>query len=147
MKAKAISLQNPWAWLVCAGLKKVEFRSRRSNFRGECYIQCAKKFDLRGYLWICGRPNLPGRDIVYNKGRNPKYNDAPGRIIGKVTVKECLPVDEAREKYPEDPWLKEAGDDLGKYAYIISESHLFRVIEFIPCRGKVFPLFFDVEIG
>lgn len=44
MKIKAISLWQPWAGLVAAGLKKFETRSRLTHHRGPLLICSAKKF-------------------------------------------------------------------------------------------------------
>jgi activating signal cointegrator 1 len=40
---KAISLWQPWAWLVACGAKQVETRSWGTNYRGPIAIQAAKR--------------------------------------------------------------------------------------------------------
>ena len=49
---KALSLRQPWAWLVAAGHKDVENRTWSTRFRGEFLIHAAKTFDDAGYEWV-----------------------------------------------------------------------------------------------
>ena len=143
---KAISLRQPWADLVVRGHKSIEFRSRSDPFRGECYIHASRKFDLVGYTWLLKRPTLPGYRQVYKRAWDSEIDPDFGALIGKVTIVDCLPVDKALEKYPDNKWLLAAGDTLGKRAFILESPGHFSPENYIPCRGKVFPLFFDPEI-
>lgn len=41
-----ISIHSQYAYQICIGVKKIEYRSRKTNFRGKCYIQsCNKSWD------------------------------------------------------------------------------------------------------
>ena len=40
---KALTVQQPFASLICQGIKDVENRSWRTNFRGTIYIHAAAK--------------------------------------------------------------------------------------------------------
>jgi hypothetical protein len=86
---------------------------------------------------------------------------ATGKIIGKMKVVDCMTTKEAIDRYVTDVnkhntcnpgkkgreiWLKAAGESLGKRAFIIEDPVHFDPDDYIPCKGKVFPLFFDVEI-
>lgn len=143
---KAISLRQPWAWLVCNGYKLIEFRGRSDPFRGECYIHVSRKFDLEGYVWLMNHPYLPGYYQLYKAGRDPENDPCYGRIIGKVTVVDCLKVSEALKLFPDNIWLNTVGEFLGKRAFILESPVLFSPEDYIPCRGKVFPLFFKPEV-
>lgn len=39
---KALSIRQPWAWMIVAGGKNIENRRWNTNFRGEFYIHAAK---------------------------------------------------------------------------------------------------------
>lgn len=143
---KAISLKQPWAWLVAKGYKPLEFRERPSSFRGECYIHASKTFDDKGYEWLSRRSHLPGVKEMLEIMWAPKIDPDFGALIGKMMVNDCFTV-ELANKIMASPWLTEAGDTLGKYVFLIKSPLLFPTERFIPCRGKVFPLFFDVEVG
>lgn len=47
-----LSVRQPWAWLLCEGLKNVENRNWRTNYRGELYIHAGKSFDWDAFRWL-----------------------------------------------------------------------------------------------
>ena len=42
---KALSIQQPWAWLIVNGHKDIENRDWRTNFRGPVAIHAGKKIE------------------------------------------------------------------------------------------------------
>lgn len=54
---KALSIQQPWAWLICANYKGPENRTWDTKHRGWTFIHAGKKFDKEGYDWV--RQNMP----------------------------------------------------------------------------------------
>jgi len=40
---KAVSIRNPWGWLICAGIKPIENRTWPTNFRGRVLIHVGAK--------------------------------------------------------------------------------------------------------
>jgi hypothetical protein len=46
---KAISVQQPWAWLIVAGLKKVENRSWPTDHRGRMAIHASSRLALKSW--------------------------------------------------------------------------------------------------
>ena len=46
---KALSIRQPWASLIVAGIKDIENRSWVTNYRGKLLIHAAQKFDKKGY--------------------------------------------------------------------------------------------------
>jgi len=44
---KALTVKNPWAWLIAQGIKDIENRTWRTNFRGRVYIHAAAVCDQR----------------------------------------------------------------------------------------------------
>lgn len=45
---KALSIRQPWAWLITHGFKPVENRTWQTGYRGELLIHASKEFDQAG---------------------------------------------------------------------------------------------------
>lgn len=73
---KALSLKQPWAWLVVTGQKPIENRKWATKYRGPLLIHASSTYDHKGELWILDRfGNLwQQSDIVC------------GAVIGQVDV-------------------------------------------------------------
>ncbi len=87
---KVITIKQPFASLIAAGLKEYEFRTWKTKYRGEIYIHAGKGVDKKAMH------------------KFEKYNlDYPsGCIIAKVNLADCIKVDEdfrkvLQEKNPE----------------------------------------------
>jgi len=91
MKMKALSVRDPHARLITLGLKPVENRSRRTNFRGRVYIHVSKRFDLEGLEWILQNIAISDR-IAFHAGKT-WGSSLQGAIIGEVDIVDCLPLD------------------------------------------------------
>lgn len=50
---RVLSLQQPWAWAVEAGHKKVENRLWSTNYRGTVFIHASTKLDRDAVTWLC----------------------------------------------------------------------------------------------
>jgi len=49
---RALSVWQPWAWLIVRGYKDIENRTWQTGYRGTILIHAPKKFDYDGYNWI-----------------------------------------------------------------------------------------------
>lgn len=49
---KALSIRQPWAWLIVNGYKDIENRTWRTDYRGKLLIHASKTFDHEGYEWV-----------------------------------------------------------------------------------------------
>src|SRR3972149_11819690 len=49
---KALSIIQPWAWLIVHGHKPVENRRWPTSFRGQFLIHAGKKFDHEAIFWL-----------------------------------------------------------------------------------------------
>ncbi|HTV55212.1 MAG TPA: ASCH domain-containing protein, partial [Terriglobia bacterium] len=49
---KALSIRQPWAWLIVNGFKPIENRSWNTNFRGRILIHASLKVDREGEKWV-----------------------------------------------------------------------------------------------
>jgi hypothetical protein len=89
---KAISIRQPWAWLIVAGHKDVENRTWRTQYRGPILIHASKGTTKREYnaAWtfaFCGH-DIPAKAIY----ELPKFEDLErGGIIGMAELVDVVP--------------------------------------------------------
>ena len=94
---KTLSVKQPWAWLICAGYKDIENRTRKTNYRGRILIH-ASKTKLEEYYEIITEFSRAGYTIVmiYDKKEYkgkciPFYECSEMQaIIGEVTIVDCV---------------------------------------------------------
>lgn len=72
---KVLTIKQPWASLIMLGLKKYEFRSWKTEYRGELLIHAGKGIDKDGMERL--KKYIP-EDIPYEG------------IIGKVRLIDCI---------------------------------------------------------
>lgn len=96
-----LSVRQPWAWLLCAGLKNVENRNWRTNYRGELFIHAGKSFDWDAFKWLSQA--VPTRfaakeaaehfgirfGISERKSVITAHKDEFGAIVGRVDLIDC----------------------------------------------------------
>lgn len=83
---KALSMSQPWAELLVSGKKRIEVRTRNTNYRGWFYIYAARK-DTK-------------EDVVRKFG----YVELPtGVIIGKALLKDVKRYGSDQEFYADSP--------------------------------------------
>lgn len=93
---KAISVRQPWAWLIVNGYKDIENRSRNTKHRGRTLIHASKKFDNAGYRRI--RKDFP---LIKMPFFNGWVNEFPmGGIVGAVNIIACVDTHTSRWKDP-----------------------------------------------
>ena len=74
---KALTIKQPWATLIMQGDKRFEFRSWKTNFRGDVLIHAGKGLDKEAVVRL--KKYLP--------------EELPmGKILGKVTITDCVPM-------------------------------------------------------
>ena len=84
---RALSLQQPWAWLIVHGFKDIENRKWPTKFRGEFLVHASKKFDKLGYLYV--RDEIwPGLEHVPVLPSVDEF--LRGGIVGKATIIDCV---------------------------------------------------------
>lgn len=84
---RALSVQQPWAWLIIHGGKDIENRTWRTPYRGTLYIHAGKKIDTESYA------GLVQSGIVLP----PIADLKTGGIIGRVELATIANADE-------NPW-------------------------------------------
>lgn len=81
----ALSIRQPWAWLIVNGYKDVENRTWRTGFRGRFLVHAAKKFDQAGYEQAAEMLKTAA-GIVLPSREQFEY----GGIIGVAQVDDCV---------------------------------------------------------
>ncbi len=115
---KALSLRQPWAWLIVNGYKDVENRQWSSSHRGALLIHATQTWDQKGFEFV-----IENMDVWVPEKENHDF----GAIVGKVYMDDC--VDEH-----ESPWF------FGPWGFVFVEPELFE--KPVPYRGQLG--FFDV---
>jgi len=152
---KALSIKQPWAWLICAGYKDIENRNWRigrnprhgayssydvANFTIEMperiYVHAGSKIDqnaipIRDYRLFGGFENgaLISREAT-ERMMEEAIKWKVGAIIGEVDITDC--VTESKS-----PWFT------GKYGFVLANPVLYD--KPIPYQGKLG--FFEVELA
>ncbi len=74
---KALSIKQPWAYMIAVGIKDVENRTWKTNFRGRILIHASKAPDKKAFLDFCNMVPIGGK-FHY------------GAIIGNVNLIDCV---------------------------------------------------------
>lgn len=91
---KAITIKQPFASLIAAGLKEYEFRIWKTNYRGEILIHAGKSIDKE----------------AMKKFESVKLEYPTGCIIAKAKLTDCVPVTEVvKEELREKNFLVYSG--------------------------------------
>ncbi|VVE90768.1 ASCH domain-containing protein [Pandoraea bronchicola] len=124
---KALSVRQPWAWLIVNGFKDIENRTWRTGFRGRVLVHASKGMtraeyeDVEDFL----RYAVAGPRITL-----PVFDELDrGGIVGAATIIDCIPPERASSA-----WHME-----DQFGFEISDA---RTIPFVPCKGALG--FFDV---
>lgn len=105
---KALSIMQPWAWLIVAGHKDIENRRWATRYRGPVLIHAGKRFDFDPQEW-----DWP--DI-----EQPCDFDLGG-IVGEAEIVDCVTSNTSR-------WF------FGPFGFVIRNA---RPLPFRPCRGML----------
>lgn len=123
---KALSLRQPWAWLVVHGGKHVENRGWNTKFRGDFLIHAAKGMTVEEY----DSAFLFAQDVYTRLGRSvvlpPIPELARGGIIGRARLVDVVPP--CADACPH-PWHM-----AGQYGFLLEDV---RPLPFIPWRGSL----------
>jgi hypothetical protein len=56
---KALSVRQPWTWLICAGLKDVENRTWGDGYRGPLLLHAGKTVEENDRYWLSQKYPIP----------------------------------------------------------------------------------------
>jgi len=125
---KALSIRQPWAWLILQGSKDIENRSRRTHYRGELLVHAGKSMDQYG------RDTAEALVSMARKAGwefDPEHELVRGAITGRVTVIDCVETHDSE-------WFE------GPFGYVLDPNSAQFLKKPIPMNGRLG--FFDVEI-
>ena len=109
---KCLSVQQPWAWAIIHGPKRIENRTWRTKHRGPLLIHAGKSRARLG---------------DYGAGEPAQEALAFGAIIGVATLTDCVPVAEvAGQPFAEGPWCWLLDD-----VFAFDEPVLYRATQMI----------------
>ncbi len=142
----ALSIKQPWAWLICKGYKDIENRDwrigrepapgfHRMNHKIELpariYIHAGlskSEMDSDTLGYIMELLNYGQREALIRAMQNKGVN--LGFIIGEAAITDCVTISNS-------PWF------VGKYGFVFKDPVLYD--EPLPCRGMLG--FFKPEIS
>jgi len=129
---KALSLRQPWAWLVASGIKDVENRTWPTKRRERIYIHAGKSSEIKvqglGDAWITSRLTI-AQYFQYREAE-AEAEMVRGAIIGEVTITDC------KFRFPdENANLYSKWAESGLYGFTLTDAILYE--EPIPCRGAL----------
>lgn len=120
---KALSIRQPWAWLIVHAGKDIENRTWQTKFRGRFLVHAAGGMSLREYRLVqgwarqhAGVTNLPAFEELQRGG-----------IIGSVELVDCV------TDHP-SPWY------MGDVGFVLRDP---KPLPFVPVKGRL--NFFEVE--
>lgn len=107
---KALSVRQPYAWLIVAGHKAIENRTWNTHYRGPLLIHAAKK-----------PHEHDAADILKRYGVRVPADLTTGAVIGVVELVDVVTSHDS-------PWFS------GPFGFILAKP---RVLKPRPCLGKV----------
>ncbi|KAF1072667.1 MAG: hypothetical protein GAK45_00102 [Pseudomonas citronellolis] len=118
---KALSIRQPWAWLIVNGHKPIENRDWATHFRGRVLIHASKGMTHDEYQ--------DARDLALEQGINiPQPHELErGGIVGEAYVYGCV-------NHSRSPWF------FGKFGFELADA---KPLPFQPIKGRLG--FFDVD--
>ncbi len=112
---KAISIRQPWAWLIVHGGKDIENRTWQTKFRGRLLVHAASGMSVAEYE--------AARIIAdTNNAYMPDYENLKrGGIIGSVEIVDCVTESGS-------PWF------FGPFGFVLRDPN---PLPFIPLKGAL----------
>lgn len=131
MIVKALTIQQPWAWAIAAGHKRIENRKVRTHHRGTIAIHAGKSeaWMREGLAFLAEQ----GLDLV------DLQTLTYGAVIAVADLVDCVAYDPA---LPTDPRLPTPEFAFGPWCYVL--ANIRPLITPFPCRGQ--QGWFSVEI-
>lgn len=119
----ALSIRQPWAWLILHAGKDIENRDWSTKYRGRFLIHAGKGMTRAEYASACDFAASCG----VSNSRMPSFDDLPrGGIVGSVELVDCA-------QRSGSPWF------VGEHGFVLRDP---RPLPFTPWKGQL--SFFDV---
>lgn len=120
---KALSIRQPWAWLILNAGKDIENRDWPTRFRGRILVHASKGMTGAEYesgIYTAMKAN-PGWPLPASASLER------GGIVGSVEIVDCVTESDS-------PWF------FGRYGFVLRDP---QALPFTPCKGQLG--FFDVN--
>lgn len=124
MTARALSIQQPWAWAITDLDKRVENRSKPTSFRGEVFIHASAKARPLRYL-DC----LTDAEMIVASDAHMDDQMPLGAIVGVMQITDCICAASGTAKDSGDRWLE------GPWAYVL--ENVIKLPRPVPCKGAL----------
>jgi hypothetical protein len=130
---KALSIQQPWAWAILTGRKRVENRTWLTHYRGPLLIHAGNS--RKWYRALTGKTFPDGTPL-------PQESDVHfGAILGVVQLQTCVVLDDPAGLTLEQAALRADPFASGPVCWVLAEPRSFG--RPIPYKGQV--TLFDVR--
>ncbi len=132
---KCLTVRQPWAHLIIAGIKKVENRGWGTNFRGRLAVHAAARLDVKSWsdvFQIDGPPVAADEEVSLDGDGAvlPALCDLPlGAIVGTVEVTGCLAYDDLPRK------LRKDGFASGPFCWLLADPR--PLAKAVKCKGAL----------
>ena len=123
---KALSIRQPWAWLIVNGHKDIENRTWPTRFRGRVLIHASKGMTRDEYDDVADFLEYTETGIALPKREELER----GGIVGVATITDCIPADRRAS-----PWHME-----DQFGFQIADA---KALPFTECKGALG--FFDIS--
>ena len=126
---KTLSVKNPFAYLICSGIKDIENRSRKTNFRGIVLIHASSQLHPAQFTNAQSHEVISKFPILdISKG------DLKSAIIGLVEIVDCV------QNHP-SVWAEK-----GLWHWVLNNASLFDK-PIINVKGKLNFWDYDIELA
>lgn len=121
----ALSIRQPWAWLIVHGHKDIDNRDWSTSFRGQLLVHAGLTMTRAYYDQVTEEL---GNASMLPAGGLPSYEDLPrGGLVGWTRITDCV-------EHSNSKWKQE-----GRFGFVLSDS---RPMAFLPRKGRL--QFFNV---
>jgi len=136
---KALSIKQPWAWLICAGYKDYENRDwslpKSFYLPQRIYIHAGKRVDDKGAVWLWDNKERLGIQGIIKEWTDICNFWKGSFLIGSVDIVGQIIENDLR-------WFGNPKWFTGEYGFLLANPTLFNTP--IPYKGRLG--FFEVEI-
>lgn len=120
----ALSIRQPWAWMILHAGKDIENRSWPTKFRGRVLIHAAKGITYDEWIGAWGfskQQKQFSESGVFMEHGLTFSNIERGGIVGEVEIVDCV-------TRSDSPWF------MGEYGFVLRNP---KPLPFYPCRGQL----------
>jgi hypothetical protein len=120
----ALSIRQPWAWLIVNGIKDVENRTWATKVRGPVLVHAGKTLTKADYEACCMFVSSISHLLTESDFFFPTYEMLQpecGGIVGEVEITKCV-------AQSESPWF------VGEFGFVLANA---KPLPFRPCAGRL----------